>query len=115
MQFLVLKDESFSSVPDLLRGMMKQQEIGGLAVHWRVFGSSGHENTPKEGVLQVQRQRSILRAPRRARGARDASAFSALHSQRMICSACDTWCQATRCRHCHASGSSATDASYTCV
>lgn len=50
---MILKDKSVSSVPALLQEMMAVREIGGLAVHWRVFGSSGHEVAPKEGVLQV--------------------------------------------------------------
>lgn len=53
MQFLVLQDRSIPSVPHLLRGMLAQREFGGLAVHWRVFGSSGHLEPPQAGVLQV--------------------------------------------------------------
>lgn len=52
-QFLILKDKAIPSVPHLLRAMMRRQEIGGLAVHWRVFGSSGHVTAPEAGVLQV--------------------------------------------------------------
>lgn len=52
-QFLVVKDKSVPSVPHLLRELMAQKPIGGLAVHWRVFGSSGHDAPPTEGVLKV--------------------------------------------------------------
>jgi hypothetical protein len=36
--------------------MLAQREFGGLAVHWRVFGSSGHVDPPQQGVLQVGAQ-----------------------------------------------------------
>ena len=52
-QFLVLQNKSIPSVPHLLRGMLAQRQFGGLAVHWRVFGSSGHIDPPLGGVLQV--------------------------------------------------------------
>lgn len=52
-QFLVLQGKSIPSVPHLLRGMLAQRQFGGLAVHWRVFGSSGHIDPPLGGVLQV--------------------------------------------------------------
>jgi hypothetical protein len=42
-------------VPHLLRGMLAQRDFGGLAVHWRVFGSSGHLEPPQGGVLQVRK------------------------------------------------------------
>lgn len=54
VQFLVLQDKSIPSVPHLLREMMSQRPIGGLAVHWRVFGSSGHIEPPEDGVLQAR-------------------------------------------------------------
>lgn len=52
-EFLVLQDRSIPSVPHLLRGMLAQRDFGGLAVHWRVFGSSGHLEPPQGGVLQA--------------------------------------------------------------
>lgn len=52
-EFLIVKDKSLPSVPHLLRELMAQKPIGGLAVHWRVFGSSGHDDPPTEGVLKA--------------------------------------------------------------
>lgn len=53
-EFLILRKASgAASVPEFLRDMMARQVFGGLAVHWRLFGSSGHLHRPEQGVLQA--------------------------------------------------------------
>ena len=53
LQFLILRDQQFNTVPDLLRRMQAFEPIGGLVVNWQMFGSSGHMAPPQGGVLQV--------------------------------------------------------------
>lgn len=41
------------SLPGQLRHFQRFDDFGGLAVHWRLFGTSGHVQAPKGGVLQA--------------------------------------------------------------
>lgn len=45
-EFFVPHDESWTTLPELLK---KYETYGGLAVNWRLFGSSGHITRPKVG------------------------------------------------------------------
>jgi hypothetical protein len=44
-EFVVIRDGS-PSLPEVLR---RYEEYGGLAVNWRLFGSSGHKTRPEVG------------------------------------------------------------------
>jgi hypothetical protein len=54
-QFLVLTPSApgGGTLPGLLRHFRRFDAFGGLVVHWRLFGTSGHVQRPQTGVLQV--------------------------------------------------------------
>lgn len=51
-EFIVVNNTDVANsnvkIPDVLRNY---SEFGGLALHWKTFGTSGHINRPKDGVL----------------------------------------------------------------
>ncbi|MBQ2616039.1 MAG: glycosyltransferase family 2 protein [Synergistaceae bacterium] len=56
-EFVFVRDENYRdrgfNLYDFVDDFMKSHEnAGGLAVHWLVFGSSGHKTKPKGGVLE---------------------------------------------------------------
>ncbi len=60
-QFIIIKRAAPTgpSLPALLRHFQAFDEIGGLAIHWQLFGSSGHTTRPSGGVLQVMLLESL--------------------------------------------------------
>ena len=55
LQFLVLAPSApgGGTLPGLLRHFRRFDAFGGLVAHWRLFGTSGHVQRPRGGVLQV--------------------------------------------------------------
>jgi hypothetical protein len=48
-EYIILKDKSQQSLPDFLKDF---EMYGGLVLNWMLFGSSGHIQRPKGGILK---------------------------------------------------------------
>lgn len=63
-EFLVPEDKKLSLIDTIEMIMKKDKHSGGIAVNWRMYGSSGHESKPKGGVLE----NFVYRGDYKARG-----------------------------------------------